>query len=225
MSDHKKRILIIVLATSAVALGVSVYVVNVVLSDLREARAQQELNLAAALQRKEELLEAHAFAKRQLEVVRQAQEHLREILKMREMELRETREQLELYEKVVAPKGPSGLRIHGLHLMPAAQSGHWDYRLVLYQKYNDKKIAEGHYDLLLHGQTQGTDTQYRLSKLLEDQEARSFAFRHFMTLEGSFEMPKMFDAKRIEVEVLRTGRKGEPLRESFDWATVTAALE
>ena len=205
-----------VFAAGAVAGGVAAYSVYGSYGDLQAAHAEQGAHWTEVLRRHEGLMEARAFAERQRQVAEQTLEHMRDMLKAREREVRVMRESMGLYEKLMEPKGMPGLRVHRLSVAATPEAGQWDYRLVLYQKGRSKPV-QGRYDLLFHGRTSRGAVRHRLSELASGEHAGTFAFLHFAVLHGQFRLPKEFEVERVEVEVAPAHAPEAELRANFGW--------
>ncbi len=205
-----------VFAVGTVACGIAAYSAYSSYGDLQASYADQGEHLAEVLRRHEDMMEARAFAERQRQVAEQTLEHMRDMLKTREREVRVMRESMGLYEKLMEPKGAPGLRVHRLSVSATPQAGRWDYRLVLYQKGRSKPV-QGRYDLLFHGRTSRGAARHSLSELASGEHAGTFEFLHFAVLHGQFRLPQELEVERVEVEVVPAHAPQAELRASFDW--------
>ena len=189
-------------------------------SALEIMNARQDGQIEELMRRNEALMVDRTMAERRLEVSNQTLEYLREMLQTREIELRDSQEELGLFRKITGPDRIQGLGIHTLEVF-ALGEGRWRWRLVLYQG-DFSRVAEGHYDLALHGHAAGEPVRHHLSALVEEEVAQTFSFYHFEVLGGEFRLPEAFTAERVEVQVFPDGGKREDLIESFSWRQVLA---
>ena len=141
------------------ALRVSVHELEIM--DVRQGEQIEEL-----MRRNETLMVDRTMAERRLEVSNQTLEYLREMLQTSEAELRKIREEIELFRKITGPNREEKLSIHTLKVFVTGENGRWGYRLVLYQG-DFSNIAEGRYDLVLHGHAEGSPSvRFRQSQTL-----------------------------------------------------------
>ncbi len=215
-TDAWLLIVLLMVASGASAYFVGVHVLGASAQELEIVNARQDAEIAELMRRNEALMADRTLAERRLEISRQTLGYLRDMLQTSEVELRKTGEELELFRKITGPNREEQLSIHTLQVFDAGENGRWGYRLVLYQG-DFSKIAEGRYDLVLHGHAEGSPGQYRLSGLGENGEPPSFSFRHFAALSGEFQLPERFEVERVEVEVSPGDKKSPAVYKSFSW--------
>lgn len=210
-------IALLMAASGALAYFIGTYALRSSVHELEIMDVRQGEQIEELMRRNEALMVDRTMVERRLEVSNQTLEYLRDMLQTSEVELRQKREELELFRKITGPDREEKLSIHTLKVFAGSENGRWGYRLVLYQG-DFSNIVEGRYDLVLHGHAEGSPGQYRLSDLVEDgQQQQSFSFRHFVALSGEFQLPQSFEVERIEVEVSPGGRKSEAVSKSFSW--------
>ncbi len=193
--------------------------------ELGEERAAYRIlseDVDELMARNEQLLERRAEDERHLQVIRQAMEHLQEMLRKREGELQDARSSLELYRKIMKSDLKPELEIHSLKLAPGETDGHWHYRLVLYQKRHEEEVR-GHYDFVFYGRLENKEVHHRLSKLVQGDVAQRFAFKYFEVLTGQFRLPSGLEVMSLEVVVSPEGKRVQPLRELSEWRKLATA--
>lgn len=209
-------IVLLMALSGALAYFIGAYALRTSVKELEIMDVRQGEQIEELMRRNEALMVDRTMAERRLEVSSQTLEYLRDMLQTSEAELRQKREELELFRKITGPNREKKLSIHTLKVFVGSENGRWRYRLVLYQG-DFSNIVEGRYDLVLHGHAEGSPGQYRLSALAEDSEQRSFSFRHFVALSGEFQLPERFEVERVEVEVSPSDKKRGAINKSFSW--------
>lgn len=209
-------IVLLMVLSGALAYFIGIYALRVSVHELEIMDVRQGEQIEELMRRNEALMVDRTMAERRLEVSNQTLEYLREMLQTSEAELRKIREEIELFRKITGPNREEKLSIHTLRVFATGENGRWGYRLVLYQG-DFSNIAEGRYDLVLHGHAEGSPGQYRLSGLAEDSQQQSFSFRHFVALSGEFKLPERFEVERVEVEASPSDKKLGAINKSFSW--------
>lgn len=215
-TDAWPLIVFLMAVSGALTYFIGVYALGTSAQELEIVNARQETEIQELMRRSEALMVDRTMAERRLKVSNQTLDYLRDMLQTSEAELRKTSEELELFRKITGPNREEKLSIHTLKMFVVGEGGRWGYRLVLYQG-DFSKIAEGRYDLVLHGHVEGSPGQYRLSKLGENGDQQSFSFRHFAALNGEFQLPERFEVERVEVEVSPSNKKLGAINKSFSW--------
>lgn len=209
-------IVLLMALSGALTYFIGVYALRASIHELEIMDVRQGEQIEELMRRNEALMVDRTMVERRLEVSNQTLEYLREMLQTSEAELRQIREELELFRKITGPDREEKLSIHTLKVFVGSENGRWGYRLVLYQG-DFSNIVEGRYDLVLHGHAEGSSGQYRLSDLVEDGQQQSFSFRHFVALNGEFQLPERFEVERIEVKVSPSNKKLGAINKSFSW--------
>jgi len=209
-------VVLLMVLSGALAYFIGIYALRVSVHELEIMDVRQGEQIEELMRRNEALMVDRTMAERRLEVSNQTLEYLWEMLQTSEAELRKIREEIELFRKITGPNREEKLSIHTLKVFVTGENGRWGYRLVLYQG-DFSNIAEGRYDLVLHGHAEGSPGQYRLSDLAEDSQQQSFSFRHFVALSGEFKLPERFEVERVEVEASPSDKKLGAINKSFSW--------
>ncbi len=209
-------IILLMALSGAVAYFIGAYALRASVQELEIMEVRQGEQIEELMRRNEALMAERTMAERRLEVNSQTLDYLRDMLQTSEAELRQRREELELFRKITGPNRKKNLAVHTFRVFVGSENGRWGYRVILYQG-DFSKVVEGRYDFVLHGHTEGRPGQHRLSELAGDSEQHSFSFRHFVALSGEFRVPERFEVERVEVEVSPSNRKREAINESFSW--------
>ena len=209
-------IVLLMALSGALTYFIGVYALRASIHELEIMDVRQGEQIEELMRRNEALMVDRTMVERRLEVSNQTLEYLREMLQTSEAELRQIREELELFRKITGPDREKSCPSIRSKCLLAVKNGRWGYRLVLYQG-DFSNIVEGRYDLVLHGHAEGSSGQYRLSDLVEDGQQQSFSFRHFVALNGEFQLPERFEVERIEVKVSPSNKKLGAINKSFSW--------
>ena len=209
-------IVLLMALSGAFAYFVGVYTLRASVHELEILDLRQNEQIRELMRRNEALMMERTMTERRLEVSSQTQEYLRDMLQTSETELRKMREELELFRRITGPDREEELSIHTLKVFVVGENGRWGYRLVLYHG-DFSNVAEGRFDLVLHGHAEGSPGRYRLSELAEDGQQQSFSFHHFVVLNGEFQLPERFEVERVEVEVSPSDKKSGAIHKSFSW--------
>ena len=207
--------------SAALTYYVGMYSLRASVQKLEIINVRQNEQVEELMRRNEALMTGRAMMERRLEVSNQTREYLRDMLQVSEIESRKIRGELELFRQITALSQSEGLSVHELKVFVIGENGHWGYRLVLYQG-DFSNTAEGRYDFVFYGHTEGNPGQYRLSDLVEEGQQRSFSFRYFVTLGGKFRLPERFAVERIEVKVTPSDEKTETFQKTFSWRQAMA---
>lgn len=135
---------------------------------------------------------------------------------------------LYFYERVVSPElAPSGAKIYSFSVSPNAESGRWDYELVLMQAQKGRRFLIGQVNLSFAVFENEHLKNIPLSSLSEEPPA-NFKFKYFQTIRGSFTFPAEMTVDEVLLEVNVTGNrwhKPQQVEQRYDWQTLTAKDE
>jgi hypothetical protein len=147
-----------------------------------------------------------------------ATEQLRQTIKEMGDRHAEIEEEVRFYRQLMAPsEAQRGLRVEKLDLV-ASEGNTVDYRLLLTQVVDrhDWIRGEVHFDVI--GSSEGAQQVLSLTDL-SDPEAYplAFRFRYFQDFNGTLVLPADFDAERVVVTAVSSGRKGKQIQRTFGW--------
>ena len=128
-------------------------------------------------------------------------------------------EELRFYRSITAnTQGASGLFLHGIHIEPAGEAGHYLCKIFLTNLAKNVKLVKGTLELQVEGDQAGDAIQLETAELLPGGEpAVNYEFRHFLRWENRLVLPGDFQPQRIRVKLIPEGRGLKPLEKSFDW--------
>jgi len=129
------------------------------------------------------------------------------------------------YERVVSPElAPSGAKIYSFSVTENAETGQWDYELVLMQAQKGRRFLIGQVDLIFAVFENAHLKNVPLSSLSEEPPV-NFKFKYFQTIKGSFTFPAQMTVDEVLLDVNVTGNrwhKPQQVEQRYDWQTLTA---
>jgi len=160
-------------------------------------------------------------AKREADVVRRANNLLRESERKHQDEIAGLQADLEFYRRLGGANGSQApLSVHSLEL-EATQSPRV-YRIVfsLTQNLRWAAVIAGQIELGIDGIHNGVAEHLSNAQLLaESAEPLSFQFKHFQQLERLITLPEGFEASRLTIR-LKSGSLSTPVEQSVEWQSL-----
>ncbi len=147
-----------------------------------------------------------------------ATEQLRQTIKEMGDRHAEIEEEVRFYRQLMAPsEAQRGLRVEKLDLIEG-EGNTVEYRLLLTQVVDRHDWVRGEVNVDVIGSSQGTQQVLSLTDL-SDPEAYplSFRFRYFQDFDGTLILPVDFEAERVVVTAVSSGRKGKQVQRTFGW--------
>jgi hypothetical protein len=179
------------------------------------------------------LLDAHGalrqktvFLERQLADIELGQrvdvestEQLRQTIKEMGDQRAEIEEEVRFYRQLMAPSAAQrGLRVEKLDLIASGEAGVVEYRLLLTQIVDRHDFVRGEVNLDVIGSAQGAQQVLSLTDLSQpDAYPLEFRFRYFQDFAGKLELPADFEAERVVVTAVSSGRKRKQIQKTFSW--------
>ena len=194
------------------------------IDDLQEQHTQQQLELENLSRHNEVLLSGKAEAQHQLQAKGYMLDRLKEILQVRDRELKSVNKELEFFRKVMDSDKEPELSVDSLRLVPSGESKGWEYELVIF-KHNHFVPIKGHYDFVFHGREGTQVAEHRLSDLLKGGKPLPFKFHYFLEVKGRFRLPLNFEAERVTVEVLPKGKSLRSIHKVYSWTQLLSSEE
>lgn len=129
------------------------------------------------------------------------------------------------YERVIAPElDVVGVKIYSFEVVKNRHTQQWDYQLVLMQSQKERHLLIGTFAITLSVFEGSKLRQIPLNELTE-QQADSFKFKYFQTVQGSFSLPVEMTVDEVFIQLKVTGNrwyKAQNLEERYDWRVLTA---
>lgn len=172
-------------------------------------------------QRVRQLREEKVALERAREIEARAHKEVQSDLKVLQDEILELKEELAFYRGIVSPGDmASGLRIQSFNVRKNPRTDAYRYRVVLTQVLKNDNFTSGTVDMEIEGirERGGEKTTLSLSDVSVSSDDRiHFRFKYFQEFEGDLELPEGFVPFRVNISVSPSGRRYEPIEETFDW--------
>jgi Family of unknown function (DUF6776) len=133
-------------------------------------------------------------------------------------------EELAFYRGIVSPQdGISGLRIQNFEVVPGDAEQRYIVRLVLVQGIIHNQRVSGVVKLHVSGSQDGAPVALDLADVATgpDTAEMAYRFRYFQGFEREVTLPVGFEPSSIEVEIMPSEPRGEPVKQSFSWSDLT----
>lgn len=159
------------------------------------------------------------------EIDRRAHEEVSRSLADLQNELLEIRQEVEFYRGIVNAEdgGVTGLKIQTLKLRQEAESGHYQFRLILSQLATTNAQIKGHAEVAVSGVINGEQVDLSHRDLAGGQAtALPFNLRHFQEIRGSITLPSGFVPLRLMLKVTPGAANGAVLERSYSWSEVVS---
>ena len=161
-----------------------------------------------------------ALAKRTAEVESIAVEKMKIMLWEKDAELLKLTQELQFYHTLYSPGADNtAVQVKAFQLRAKAATGQFVYSLILTGMPKKEEKVSGVIGLSMTGEQQGVPKVLVLEAIhgTGEDEALRFSFRYFQEITGSISLPEGFSPGSVQVELLRDGRKKEPLVASYRW--------
>lgn len=151
-----------------------------------------------------------------------ATEQLRQTIKEMGDQRAEIEEEVRFYRRLMAPsEAQRGLRVEKLDLIASGERGEGvtvEYRLLLTQVVDRHEFIRGRVNLDVIGSARGAQQVLSLTDLSEPEAyPLEFRFRYFQDFAGTLELPADFEAERVVVTAVSSGRRGKQIQRTFSW--------
>lgn len=170
---------------------------------------QQKLRLEQLYQQQSNQVERIHTLEVELAVEQLASQSAQATLKKMSLEHYQVKKELAFYEKVMAPeKEAGGLVIDNIKIAASQSPNHYNFQVVLVQQQLKKRYAKGYVDLIVTGSLANKPSALKLSELSPiTKKERSFSFKYFQVIEGSFTLPTNFIPEKIQLSAILTKSK------------------
>jgi len=165
-------------------------------------------------------------AEQEANVVRQANQLLRETESNRQAELNRLQTELDFFQRLSGTSGTqSGLAIYKLELEPTGSERVFHFVLTLTQNLRRSAIISGNVRIDVKGTLNNRLLSLPWSQVTDgSQPEPAFRFKYFQQLEGYLELPEQFQPSQLLVSLEVKGQN-KLLSRSFDWKALTATGE
>lgn len=159
------------------------------------------------------------MAERQVEVLRQANNLLRQEESNRQAEMQRLQGEVDFYQRLAGTSGSQeGLAVYELELQTTASSQVYRFVLTLTQNLRRSAIVSGTASVELEGTRQDQPLTLKWKDLSSaDTNRPEFRFKYFQQLDGYLTLPEDFQPERIRVSLKAKGSK-QTLARDFSWA-------
>jgi FtsZ-binding cell division protein ZapB len=158
------------------------------------------------------------MAERQVEVLRQANNLLRQEESNRQAEMQRLQGEVDFYQRLSGTSGSQeGLAVYELELQTTASPQVYRFVLTLTQNLRRSAIVSGTASLELEGTRQDQAVTLKWKDLSSDNAHRpEFRFKYFQQLDGYLTVPEDFEPERIRVALNAKG-SNKALGRDFSW--------
>lgn len=184
---------------------------------------QQKSRLEQLYQQQADQVERIHTLEVELAVEQLASQNAQTMLKEMSIEHYQVKKELAFYEKVMAPeKGADGLVIDNLKITASHSPNHYNFQVILVQQQLKKRYAKGYVDFVVTGSLANQPSQLKLADISAiTRKERSFSFKYFQVIEGSFTLPENFVAEKIQLSAILTKskwQKYQKLNKTLPWS-------
>jgi hypothetical protein len=157
-------------------------------------------------------------AERQVEVLRQANNLLRQEESNRQAEMQRLQGEVDFYQRLAGTSGSQeGLAVYQLELQTTSSPQVYRFVLTLTQNLRRSAIISGTASLELEGTRDDKAITLKWKDLSTDNAGRpEFRFKYFQQLDGYLTIPEDFQPERVRVTLKAKGSRQTPGRD-FSW--------
>ena len=156
-----------------------------------------------------------------------ASEQLRVSLAEAQAESLELKKELTFYKSIISPgETKRSLMIQTIQLKADANTGDYQYKIMVSQRGRNDRFARGSIDVTLGGTEAGQAKVIKLSAVSKEaKKPIRFGFKYFQKFSGTITLPATFQPEYMRVKVKPKSSKIDPIDEQFAWADLTAGGE
>ncbi|MDZ4731839.1 MAG: DUF6776 family protein [Xanthomonadales bacterium] len=166
------------------------------------------------------------MAERQVEVLRQANNLLRQEESSRQADMQRLQGEVDFYQRLAGTSGSQeGLAVYELELQPTASSQVYRFVLTLTQNLRRSALISGTASIELEGTRQNKPVTLKWKDLTTSNTARpEFRFKYFQQLDGYLTLPADFQPERVQVSLNAKGSSKSPGR-NFSWSELMLPVD
>ena len=159
------------------------------------------------------------MAERQVEVLRQANNLLREEESSRQTDMQRLQGEVAFYQRLSGTSGSQeGLAVYNLEIQPTSSEQVFRFVLTLTQNLRRSAIIGGTVSMALEGIRGDKPATLKWKEITEEGSAKpEFRFKYFQQLDGYLAVPADFQPTRVRVTLAAKG-SSKPLSREFDWS-------
>jgi hypothetical protein len=162
-------------------------------------------------------------------VQQEALQQLQLALQNQAQALSETEKNLAFYQRLLSPAvSGKGLRVFEARAIPVAEN-RWQLKLILVQRIERARQAEGTMEILLKGLKNGQPVTQPVTLMVNrdgDHKAfRHFKFKYFMPVEGVLTVPLGLQPEEIIFRLKPKAKKAKMVENRFAWKDITGAAK
>lgn len=190
------------------------------LKSLRAEHSELRRQLRDLRKENASLHERSAILERSSQIDQQAARDVQDQLESLQEELRAAREEVEFYRGIIVPgDAAAGLRIHRFEITRGQQPDEYHYDLVLAQMKRHDRIVAGKVTWSIIGKEKNAPRKLKLSDVTRPVVRQlHFRFRYFQHLTGFLTLPAGFQAQKVVLSVVATGKGAvESVEQSYEW--------
>ena len=134
----------------------------------------------------------------------------------------ELKEELVFYRSLLSPADlEPGLQILGVKLIRNSHSSTYNYKIVLTQRRNRNRHANGRVDISINGAQDGSAIRLQATDMLEVGKSElGFRFKNFQSLEGELKLPESFQPEELIVNVIPSRSSLKTIERNYEWDSI-----
>lgn len=166
------------------------------------------------------------MAERQVDVLRQANNLLREEESNRQAEMQRLQGEVEFYQRLAGTSGSQeGLAVYELELQPTASRQVFRFVLTLTQNLRRSAVTSGTASIELEGTRDNLPVTLKWKELSGNNAAQpEFSFKYFQQLDGYLTIPADFLPERVQVSLKPKG-SSKTLGRNFNWSELMLPVD
>ncbi len=215
------------LASVLLAAGWTFYELGVIHAGYHRAASNAEIQqlteqLGELQVRLEALTEENVQLSSNTAIEATATQQVNERLDQLNQESLELKEELVFYRSLLSPSElEPGLQILGVQLVKNAKEHSYGYKIVLTQRRNRNRFADGKVEMSITGMLEGESTQLESTNVLADKKGElQFRFKNFQSLEGQLTLPTGFQPQMVLVKVNPRSQRLKKIERNYEWNSI-----
>jgi len=173
-----------------------------------------------------ELLREQDFIENAKKIDIQALKDSRHSLTKLNDELSDVKQERAFYQRVIAPETlAKGLYVYSFKINATGKPGTYQYKLIVAQGINKKRVVKGHYSLSVLGKVAGKEKVLSLQNMLSSkQKTKGFVFKYYELLTGVLVFEEGFTPEQVVVTVAPSSKGVAKVRQQWFWREVVKPM-